>query len=126
MVCGLALMGGFGGTAWLFAPQIAGVFTNDPVTAAAAAAVLGWLALFLIADGAQVCIHNAVRGMSDAWTATAINLFCYVGVMTTLAWMFAIPIGHGVAGLLQGGLIASVLVVVLLTWRFRMLVRREA
>ena len=64
--------------------------------------------------------------MSDAWTATALNLFCYVGVMTTLAWLFAIPLGQGNAGLLQGGLAASILVVVFLSLRFRVLVRREA
>ncbi len=126
MVCALALMGAFGGAAWVFSAEIAEAFTGDPLTAAAAAAIMGWLALFLIADGAQVCIHNAVRGMSDAWTATAINLFCYLGVMTSLAWFFAIALGNGVTGLLQGGLIASVLVVVLQTWRFRVLVRREA
>ncbi len=126
MACGLVLMGAFGGAAWLFADQVAGAFTSDPATAAAAAAVVGWLALFLLADGVQVCIHNALRGMSDAWTATALNLFCYVGVMTTLAWLFAIPLGQGNAGLLQGGLVASILVVVFLSLRFRVLVRREA
>lgn len=126
MACGLALMGAFGGMAWLFADRVAGAFTSDPATAAAAAAVMGWLALFLLADGVQVCIHNALRGMSDAWTATALNLFCYVGVMTTLAWLFAIPLGQGNAGLLQGGLVASILVVVFLSFRFRVLVRREA
>lgn len=126
MIFAVALMGTFGFAAWLFADLVAGFFTNDPVTAAAAAAVMGWLALFLLADGSQVCIHNAVRGMGDAWPTTAINLFCYVCVMTTLAWTFAIPLGQGVAGLLQGGLIASVMVVVLQTWRFRVLVRREA
>jgi multidrug resistance protein, MATE family len=126
MLFGLGLMGAFGFNAWLFSDQIAGLFTSDPVTATAAAAVLGWLALFLLADGAQVCIHNAVRGMGDAWPTTLINLFCYVGLMTTLAWAFAIPGGQGVAGLLQGGLIASIVVVALQIWRFRVLVRREA
>jgi MATE family multidrug resistance protein len=126
MVCGLGLMGLFGGSMWLLSGHVAAAFTADPATAAAAAAVMGWLALFLLADGAQVCIHNAVRGMSDAWTATGINLVCYLGVMTTLAWFFAIPLGHGVAGLLQGGFAASLLVVLFLTLRFRALVRREA
>lgn len=126
MTCGLLLMGGLGGSAWLFAGYVAGAFTSDPGTTVAAAAVIGWLALFLLADGVQVCIHNAVRGMSDAWTATAINLFCYVGVMTPLSWLFAIPLGQGNAGLLQGGLAASILVIVLLSLRFRALVRREA
>jgi hypothetical protein len=46
--------------------------------------------------------------------------------MTTLAWLFAIPLGQGNAGLLQGGLVASILVVVFLSFRFRVLVRREA
>jgi multidrug resistance protein, MATE family len=122
----LGLMGTLGCTAWLFSDLVAGFFTSDPVTAAAAAAIMGWLALFLLADGTQICIHNAVRGMGDAWPTTAINLFCYVCVMTSLAWVFSIHLGHGVAGLLQGGLIASVLVVALQTWRFRALVRREA
>ena len=122
--CGLVLMALFGGTAWLFADEVAGAFTTDPLTAAAAASVMGWLALFLLADGAQICVHNAVRGMSDAWTATTINLFCYVGVMTSLAWVFSIQLGHGVAGLLQGGFLASVLVIILLSLRFRALVRR--
>lgn len=125
-VCALILMGMFSGAAWLLSGHVAGAFTADPDTAAAAAAIMGWLALFLLADGTQICIHNAVRGMGDAWPTTAINLFCYVCVMTSLAWVFSIHLGHCVAGLLQGGLIASVLVVALQTWRFRSLVRREA
>ena len=71
-------------------------------------------------------MHHAVRGMGDAWPATAINLVCYVCVMTVLAWALAIPGGQGVAGLFQGGLVASVLVVLLQCWRFTVLVRREA
>ncbi len=126
VVCGLALMGTLGGAVWLFSDHVAGAFTADPATAGAASAVMGWLALFLLADGTQICVHNAVRGMSDAWTATALNLFCYVGVMTTLAWTFAIPLDQGNAGLLQGGLVASLLVVLFLGLRFRALVRREA
>jgi len=126
LLVALALMGIFGMLAWLFADAVAGLFTTDAATSALAAALMGWLTLFLLADGAQVSMHHAVRGLGDAWPATAINLICYLGVMTTLAWALAIPGGQGVAGLFQGGLIASVLVVVLQLWRFRVLVRRDA
>ncbi|MGY9054696.1 MAG: MATE family efflux transporter [Alphaproteobacteria bacterium] len=126
MLIAVALMGTFGTLAWLFAEHVASLFTADPVTAAAAASLIGWVTLFLLADGAQVSIHHAVRGMGDAWPATAINLFCYVVVMTALAWLFAIPGEQGVAGLFQGGLIASIMVVALQIWRFRVLVRRHA
>ena len=88
--------------------------------------MLGWLALFLLVDGAQVTVHHATRGLNDAWPTTLINLVCYLFVMTGASWFLAIPAGQGVAGLFQGGLIAAVLVVVLLSWRFEVLRRRAA
>jgi MATE family multidrug resistance protein len=125
MLC-VGLMGLFGGLAWLFAPAVAAAFTSDSETAAAAAALTGWLAVFLLIDGAQVTIHHGVRGLNDAWVTTAINLVCYLVIMTGAAWLLAIPVGQGVAGLFQGGLIAGVCVVLLLLWRFETVRRRVA
>lgn len=124
LILSTALMGGFGLLAWVFASPITAAFTDDPVTAAAAAALMGWLVVFLLADGTQVTVHHAVRGLNDGWVTTAINLVCYLGVMTTLSWALAIPMGQGVAGLFQGGLIASIIVAGLLIWRFGILRRR--
>jgi len=121
-----ALMGGFGLLAWWLAAPVAGAFTEDAVTAAAAAGLMGWLVVFLLADGTQVTVHHAVRGLGDGWVTTAINLVCYLGVMTSLSWALALPGGQGVAGLFQGGLIASALVAGLLLWRFGRLRRRVA
>lgn len=120
------LMGGFGLLAWSFAGAVTGLFTEDTETASLAAGLMGWLVVFLFADGTQVTVHHAVRGLNDGWVATAINLSCYLGVMTVLSWALAIPAGQGVAGLFQGGLIASVLVAGLLIWRFDVLRRRAS
>ena len=126
LVLSVGLMGGFGGLAWYFAEEIVSAFTEDRATALAAAGLMGWLALFLLVDGAQVTVHHATRGLNDAWPTTLINLVCYLFVMTGASWFLAIPAGQGVAGLFQGGLIAAVLVVVLLSWRFEVLRRRAA
>ncbi len=124
LILSTGLMGGFGLLAWIFAGLITSAFTDDTVTATGAAALMGWLVVFLLADGTQVTVHHAVRGLNDGWVTTAINLVCYLGVMTTLSWALAIPAGQGVAGLFQGGLIASILVAGLLIWRFDILRRR--
>jgi len=126
LILSTALMGGFGLLAWGFAGAVTAVFTEDAGTAALAAGLMGWLVIFLLADGTQVTIHHAVRGLNDGWVTTAINLSCYLGVMTTLSWALAIPAGQGVAGLFQGGLIASVLVAGLLIWRFEALRQRAS
>ncbi|MCA8926754.1 MAG: hypothetical protein KDC18_01705, partial [Alphaproteobacteria bacterium] len=120
----VALMGGLGLLAWIFADTVAGAFTDDRATAAAAAGLIGWLALFVLFDGAQVTVHHAMRGLNDGWVTTAINLVCYLGVMTGLSWALAIPGGQGVLGLIQGGLVVALLVATLLIVRFRALRRR--
>jgi len=123
-----AAMVGFGVTAvfgvvvsfiiWPAAPWIAAAYTTDPQVIAVAAAALALSCLFLLADGLQVVIAQALRARGDVWMPTITHLTSYVVIMMPLAWWLALPMGMGVTGLVWAVILASLVSVGLLAARF--------
>jgi MATE family multidrug resistance protein len=103
---------------WLLPRELAALFTDDPRLLAVGAAMLAMAAWVMVADGGQGAMLSAVRGTGDAWVPTAMHFTAYFGVMIPLAWLFAFPLGYGAAGLFLGILIASIVDMALLSWRF--------
>jgi multidrug resistance protein, MATE family len=101
------------------------IFTDDRQVAAVALSFFGWIMLATIFDGGQTVMSNACRGRGDTWVPTGLHFFNYTIVMVPAAWALALPLGHGLAGIYQGILLASVLSVGLLAWRFRHLTSRQ-
>jgi MATE family multidrug resistance protein len=99
------------------------LFTYDPQIIAAAAPVLIWVVLATVFDGGQSVMNNACRGRGDTWVPTALHVGSYWLVMVPAAWVFAFAAGQGLAGIYQGILLASVVSVVALAWRFARLSR---
>lgn len=102
------------------------LFTSDLALTAAALPVLGWVALAMVFDGGQTVINNACRGRGDTWVPTSLVLLNYMGIMVPCAWLFTFTAGHGLPGIYQGILVASILSISLLALRFRALTRRPA
>ncbi len=111
----------FGAGLLLFPEGVARIYTSDPALVPVVASLLVLAAFVLIADGGQTVMAHALRGRGDAFMPTACHVVSYLGVMIPMGWFLAIGLGHGVAGLLSGILIASLVSVGLLTLRFHLL-----
>lgn len=110
---------------WLVPAAIAGLYTGSAVLIAVAAPLIAFSALILIADGGQAVMASALRGRGDSWVPTALHLMSYYGVMVPVSAWLAFGLHHGVAGLFQGILVASVVSVSVLSVRFFILSRRR-
>lgn len=104
---------------------MAGLYTGDATLIAVTAPLIAFSALILIADGGQTVMASALRGRGDSWTPTALHLVSYYGVMVPVSAWLAFGLHHGVAGLFQGILVASLVSVSVLSVRFFILSRRR-
>ncbi|MDD9929178.1 MAG: MATE family efflux transporter [Rhodospirillaceae bacterium] len=114
--CGIALL--------LWSAPIAGLLTTDPALVAATAPLIVLSAYALIADGGQVVMASALRGAGETWVPTAMHIVSYFGVMIPGCWILAFPMGYGAAGLVGGIVLASIVSVTLVSFRFWMISRR--
>lgn len=105
-------------------PDIAAAYTRDPAVRSVAAAALLLSCLFYLPDGLQVVGAQALRAQSDIWVPTATHIFSYLIVMIPLCYLFAIPMGLGVNGIVWGVAAASAVSALLLIGRFGWKVRR--
>ncbi|WP_119458918.1 MATE family efflux transporter [Rhodospirillaceae bacterium SYSU D60014] len=109
---------------WVFPDAIAGIYldTEDPANAevlALAAILLGITAIFQIADGVQVSVTGALRGLKDTTVPFLAGLTGYWIVGLGSGYVLAFPLGLGGPGLFWGLALGLVTVAALLTWRFR-------
>lgn len=100
---------------------LAGLYSSDPRLVDIAAPVIAFTAFIMIADGGQVVMLSALRGRGDAWVPALAHAISYIGVMIPAGWWLAFKLQRGVAGLMEGILIASVVSIVLLCSRFQYL-----
>jgi MATE family multidrug resistance protein len=124
---GLGLAAAFAGVLLLLyasvpAPLVR-LFTSDTPVAGLAAAVLPWIALSLLFDGGQSVMNQACRGLGDTWVPTLIQFGAYFGLMLPVAAWLAFRAGHGLAGLCEGIVAASVVSLATLAARFHRLSR---
>jgi len=103
---------------FLIPDQFAALYTNDTELLPVASMLLVIVAMALVMDGGQAVMANALRGRQDVWFPSAIQTFSYIGVMIPGSWIFVYYLDIGVAGLMYGILVASVVSVVLLSLRF--------
>ena len=98
--------------------QIAAAYTREPAVQAITATALLLSCLFFVADGLQVVGAQSLRAQSDVWAPTATHLASYVLVMMPLGYLFAIPMGLGVNGIVWAVIVASLMSATLLWGRF--------
>jgi len=112
------VLGACGGGLLLWPAQIAALLTTDPALVAATAPLIALSAYALVADGGQVVMVSALRGAGETWVPTAMHIVSYFGVMIPGCWILAFPMEFGVAGLVGGIVLASIVSVSLVSFRF--------
>jgi len=100
-------------------------YTADPQLEALTVPLVAFCAWLLVVDGGQGVMANALRGRGETWAPTVLHVFSYGFVMIPVCWFLTFPMGHGVMGLFEGILIASVVSAGLLCGRFFWLGQRD-
>jgi MATE family multidrug resistance protein len=80
--------------------------------------------LMFLPDALQVVTAQALRARGDVWLPSGTHLASYILLMAPLAWFLAIPMGHGLTGMVWAVVLASLVSCVLLLTRFWALGRR--
>jgi MATE family multidrug resistance protein len=115
------LMTLFGLLLLIFPEPLAALYTDDPRLIALVAPVIAFTAYIMIADGGQIVMLSALRGRGDAWKPALAHAVSYILIMVPVSWWLAFELGHGVMGLVEGILIASIISMVILGTRFHLL-----
>ena len=103
---------------------IAALYSEDVAVIALAATLLQFAAVFQVADGLQVGMAGALRGLKDARVPMLMCVLAYWGVGFPLAWGLGVAGGRGAPGVWVG-LIAGLFVAAsLLTLRWRVVTTR--
>ena len=106
--------------------ELVGLYTGDAQLTTIAVPLVSLVAWFLVVDGGQGVMANALRGRGDTWVPPMLHSISYFGVMLPLAYWFTFGRGHGLAGLIEAILLASIVSVSLLSGRFWLLAARDA
>lgn len=109
---------------WPGAEMIVRAYTSDPALVALARGALVLACLFFAADAVQVVVAQALRARGDVLVPTITHVISYALVMLPLGYVFAIPMGMGLDGIVWGPIVASLLAAVLLFGRFWLLGKR--
>ncbi|TWB43747.1 MATE family efflux transporter [Nitrospirillum pindoramense] len=113
------------GVVLALAPEIiAGLYASDPALIRVLVPTIALMAWIVVADGGQTVMASALRGQGDSWIPTALHFFSYYGVMIPTAAYAAFHLGHGILGIFEGILAASIVAVSVLMIRFHLLSRR--
>jgi MATE family multidrug resistance protein len=99
--------------------MLLGIFTHDPQVIEIGANILLLVALFQVADGTQVSITGALRGLGNTRSAMIANLIGHYPIGLVLGLILCFGFGYGVVGLWMGlamGL-AAVAVMLVRAWR---------
>lgn len=109
---------------WFYRPNLAALFTDNPVVQAQAIHLLIFALAYQLFDGWQVNVAGILRGLQDTTVPMWITLFCY--------WLVALPLGTylvrftdiGPQGFWMALVMGLFLAAILLTLRLRHQQRR--
>jgi MATE family multidrug resistance protein len=111
----------FFGAAYLAIPRVLlGWFSSDAAVIEVGVKLLLMAALFQIADGIQVTVTGALRGIGNTRLAMIANLIGHYPIGLAFGLVLAFPIGMGAMGLWAGlavGLAAVAAILVIMWWR---------
>ncbi|MBO6835691.1 MAG: MATE family efflux transporter, partial [Alphaproteobacteria bacterium] len=91
---------------------------TDPVLLAVMAPATMLVGAAMIMDGAQFTLGNSLRATGDAWVPTLLNFLGFVVFMIPAAYWLGIVLDRGAAGLYEGILLASGVVMTILALRW--------
>ncbi|HND89462.1 MAG TPA: MATE family efflux transporter [Saprospiraceae bacterium] len=102
----------------VFAPQLIGLFIQDPVPLAAGTVALRIIGGGYIMFGYGMVISQAINGAGDTYTPTLLNFIFFWIVETPLAWLLALQLGWGQVGVYWAIVIAESLMALAAMWVF--------
>ena len=103
----------------VFAPQLVGLFTNDPVVIGYGASCLRIISICYVLWAYGEIIVQAFNGAGDTWTPTLINFFVYWVVQLPVAFILALRFGFGPNGAYYAILLAETLLALISIYVFR-------
>src|SRR5687768_5572095 len=83
---------------FIFAPQIAALFTSDPRVTPHATSCLRIVSTGFVFFAYGLVFTQSFNGAGDTWTPTWINLGCFWAIQIPLAWLLAIRMEMGPIG----------------------------
>jgi MATE family multidrug resistance protein len=107
----------------VFPNDIMRAFTSDPEVIAAGAQIFTLVALFQLADGAQVSTTGALRGLGNTRAAMFANLIGHYPIGLALGSVLCFGLGWGVIGMWWGLAAGLISVAVIVLWNWRQLTR---
>ena len=107
-----------------FATPIARLYTLDPDVVALSSSLLIIAAVLQIGDGTQVTAAGALRGLKDTRIPFLINAVVYWGVGFSVAYYLGVHLGYGARGVWFGLCCCLWVAAVVLSLRFRAVMRR--
>jgi MATE family multidrug resistance protein len=126
---GIAVCGSIAATVgvltWFAAPWIAHAYTGDPAVVGLATSLLAVSAFLQAGDGTQSAAAGALRGLKDTRVPMLLNGLIYWGIGFVLAWFLGLRAGFGALGIWAGLASALCVAAVVLSLRFRAVIRRH-
>lgn len=102
----LAFLGSIGFVFVAFAPWLVAIYTSDPEIAGYAVACLRVVSLGFVFYAYGMVLTQSFNGAGDTWTPTFINLGCFWCWELPLAFVLALQLGLGPAGVFWAMMIA--------------------
>jgi putative MATE family efflux protein len=103
----------------IFAPYFIQIFTQEPEALHAGALALRVLAGGYVFYGWGMILAQAINGAGDTFTPTMLNFVFFWLVETPLAWLLALHLGWGQAGVYWSIVIAESLMALAAMWVFK-------
>lgn len=99
-------------------------YTEDPLVMEIATSLLVIAVIFQLADGLQVVVLGALRGMGEVRFPTLITLFSYWFIGIGSGYLFGFTLKKGPEGVWYGLALGLIAAAVLLYWRFQWKTKR--
>ena len=109
---------------FLFAENIAEIYTNDPAVAKVATSLIFFAAIFQLSDAIQVSGMGVLRGYKDTKIPMLANLFSYWGIGMTLGYYLGFKLGYEANGMWIGIIIGLSVAAILHSLRFKIVSSR--
>lgn len=122
----MALLGLIGVVISLNAGLIVSFYTTDFDVQVLGRSMLSYLSLFLLIDGGQTLMAQAMRARGDARTPMLVHLFSYGIIMIPLTYLFCFPLQRGALGLVDSTVVSSFVSLALGAYGFARLGRMKA
>jgi putative MATE family efflux protein len=103
----------------VFAPNLIGIFTQEPIALEAGVQALRIIGSGYVFFGYGMILTQALNGAGDTFTPTLLNFVCFWLIETPLAWLLALTFGWGQTGVYLSIVIAESILALAAIWLFK-------